>query len=96
MGFGWRSFGSFGFFGWRFFGLLLRVSLTARSTAAGIRPARASNFLLLRQKKVTKEEALNPQSTVVAGLAKYSGQKRSASLSRRTYPEADGSNQPSA
>ena len=35
------------------------TSLSTRCTAAGIRPARAGNFLLSRQKKVTKEEALN-------------------------------------
>ena len=34
-------------------------NLSTRCTAAGIRPARAGNFLLSRQKKVTKEEALN-------------------------------------
>ena len=37
----------------------LAESLSTRCTAAGIRPARAGNFLLSRQKKVTKEEALN-------------------------------------
>jgi hypothetical protein len=36
----------------------LAGSLSTRCTAAGIRPAMAGNFLLLRQKKVTKEEAL--------------------------------------
>jgi len=39
----------------------LAVSLWTRSTAAGIRPARAGNFSLSRQRKVTKRGALIPQ-----------------------------------
>jgi hypothetical protein len=37
--------------------LLLPGAFATLCTAAGIRPARAGNFLLSRQKKVTKEEA---------------------------------------
>ena len=36
----------------------LAASLSTRCTAAGIRPAMAGNFSLLRQRKVTKREAL--------------------------------------
>jgi hypothetical protein len=47
------------------------VSLSTRCTAAGIRPARAGNFLLSRQKKVTKEEALE-----IEGLDALNAKKR--------------------
>jgi len=42
-------------------GLLLPRAFATRSTAAGVRPARAGNFSLSRQRKVTKRGALIPQ-----------------------------------
>ncbi len=46
----------------RFCSVALAESLSTRCTAAGIRPAMAGNFSLLRQRKVTKREALNRTS----------------------------------
>ncbi|WP_457423722.1 hypothetical protein [Roseateles sp. P5_E7] len=48
---------------------------------AGSPPRRAGNFLLRRQKKVTKEEALNPHSSGLSRLAVDRAQTRPAALS---------------
>ena len=68
-----RCVGRSGAFAW---------SLSTRCTAAGIRPAMAGNFLLLRQKKVTKEEALTasrlwPATDIARELALVSADEAS-------------------
>ena len=60
----------------------LAESLSTRCTVAGIRPAMAGNFLLLRQKKVTKEEALTasrlwPATDIARELALVSADEAS-------------------
>jgi hypothetical protein len=57
-------------------------------------PRRAGNFLLRRQKKVTKEEALNairiPLKSPLALLGPCTASKRAAALSRPACHERQG------